>query len=409
MDATMGPNERPDESQANNDSASVTSSSDEESSKHPTNERLLSIAFVSFLSFALLQVAFALMAGSTAMLGDSCAMIVDSMTYVLNWFAERRKKTLDFCVNDGLNDDEDPEVAAAAARLRKRNNRKTVCWLEIVPPMVSVSTLIIVTILIIKDSVITVMQVARGELQSDPPNIPLMFGFSTANLALDLFNVFCFSRAKYFLGVLRGYSTVVDVADCDSQVLTEVVSNADSSQEGATFEKQVGEPASSSISTGVSMASGDVDPGHDGKTNLTLLTKQTAHAVRSESGISAVTSESNTEHQSGVNATSETVKNDLTHHGGEKAKRRGNLNMCSAYTHVFADTLRSIAVLIAAVLALIFPVITPEEADSSAALIVSLLILLSLIPLFQGVFRSGSELHSIRMAERAERENKLAA
>ena len=77
--------------------------------------------------------------------------------------------------------------------------------------------------------------------------------------------------------------------------------------------------------------------------------------------------------------------------------------MCSAYTHVFADTLRSIAVIIAAVLAEILPAVTPEEADATAAVVVSGLILLSLLPLLQGLSRSVVELCAILAEERSER------
>ena len=77
-----------------------------------------------------------------------------------------------------------------------------------------------------------------------------------------------------------------------------------------------------------------------------------------------------------------------------------NLNMCSAYTHVFADTLRSIAVIIAAIVAELVPSITPEVADSTAAIIVSILILLSLVPLGQGLINSCQELRTIYREEK---------
>lgn len=75
---------------------------------------------------------------------------------------------------------------------------------------------------------------------------------------------------------------------------------------------------------------------------------------------------------------------------------------CSAYTHVFADTLRSIAVIIAAALAELFDEVSAEEADAAAALVVSLLILLSLVPLFQGLVQSAKALWAIRAEERSE-------
>ena len=75
---------------------------------------------------------------------------------------------------------------------------------------------------------------------------------------------------------------------------------------------------------------------------------------------------------------------------------------CSAYTHVFADTLRSIAVILAALVAELTSV-TSEEADSAAAIAVSILILLSLIPLLQGMYQSAIELRAIRRQERLEK------
>jgi Co/Zn/Cd efflux system component len=70
--------------------------------------------------------------------------------------------------------------------------------------------------------------------------------------------------------------------------------------------------------------------------------------------------------------------------------------------HVFADTLRSIAVIIAAVVAKVVDEVTPEEADATAAVVVSVLILLSLIPLFQGMIQTSCELRAIRAEESSE-------
>ena len=69
---------------------------------------------------------------------------------------------------------------------------------------------------------------------------------------------------------------------------------------------------------------------------------------------------------------------------------------------MFADTLRSLAVILAAALAEIFDDVTAEDADAAAALVVSLLILLSLVPLFQGMVKSAAELWAIRAEERSE-------
>jgi Co/Zn/Cd efflux system component len=68
-----------------------------------------------------------------------------------------------------------------------------------------------------------------------------------------------------------------------------------------------------------------------------------------------------------------------------------------------ADTCRSIAVIIAAIIAVVVENVTPEEADASAAVVVSILILLSLLPLFQGLLQSLKELSGIRAEEHSER------
>lgn len=47
--------------------------------------------------------------------------------------------------------------------------------------------------------------------------------------------------------------------------------------------------------------------------------------------------------------------------------------------------------------------VTPEEADATAAIVVSGLILLSLLPLFHGLLQTFSELRAIRAEESSEK------
>jgi len=67
----------------------------------------------------------------------------------------------------------------------------------------------------------------------------------------------------------------------------------------------------------------------------------------------------------------------------------------SLLQHVCADTLRSVAVLVAAGFAFLLPQIQPDVADSVAAIIVSLIILGSLLPLLQGLCLTTLELYSL--------------
>jgi Co/Zn/Cd efflux system component len=71
--------------------------------------------------------------------------------------------------------------------------------------------------------------------------------------------------------------------------------------------------------------------------------------------------------------------------------------------HVFADTLRSIAVIVAATVAELADGVTSEEADATAAVVVSVLILLSLLPLLSGLISTFGELRAINAEERDER------
>jgi Co/Zn/Cd efflux system component len=278
----------------------------------PSNERLLATAFVTFLSFASLQLVFAFIADSEAMKGDSAAMMVDSMTYLCNWVAEHRKSHFDW---NGTTGEADVD-SARAQKLRERAYRKIVLQMEIVPPLVSVSTLLAVTTVVTYRAIFVLM---RGTSSSSRhPNLRLMMGFSLFNLGLDCLNVFCFARAKH----LTGYSTTAD---------------DDEEEHRCDY------------------------------------------------------------HQNG------THENGCPHRTTTQHDDSPNLNMCSAYTHVMADTLRSFAVILAALTAFLTPGVTPEQADATAAIVVSALIALSLIPLFKGLVRSIQELRGILRDEEMEK------
>ena len=79
-----------------------------------------------------------------------------------------------------------------------------------------------------------------------------------------------------------------------------------------------------------------------------------------------------------------------------------NKKQCSAYTHVFVDTIRSIAVFIASILAECIPSITSEEADASAAIAISAIIIVALLPLWSGLRRTWLELYALRREELSE-------
>jgi Co/Zn/Cd efflux system component len=290
------------------------------------------------MGFATVQTAVAFIAKSEAMLGDSAAMAVDALTYGFNLYAEREKNqdeiqdqtgedemdNIELSSTDRRNavtTDDDREGETERDRLERQFlKRRRHLRLELVPPLMSVSILVIVTIFVLRKSIHTlILDTHRNESEQARPNLELMMTFSTANLLLDVFNVTCFARAKH----LMGYNTT----------------------EKSDNQQQYGEVTDDDLFSGLN---DDND-------------------------------------ESGTGTDPEEVEED----------ERVNLNMCSAYTHVFADTLRSIAVIIASIIAEVSEVVTPEVADATAAVIVSAIILLSLVPLFSGLIRTWRELRSI--------------
>lgn len=388
--------------------ATTTSSfNDNETTDVPSNEKLLGTAFMTFMTFALTQLLFAFIAGSEAMMGDSAAMIVDSITYLFNWIAERQKAQydLDHSEQPPIDINENP---AETARLFQRNRRKLVLQLEIVPPVISVTTLVIVTGFVTKKA-LTVLQLDmhRDRSEQKLPNMGIMLAFSVVNLCLDVVNVFCFSKANHALG----YATEEPDDDDDSDASTQrggvnfLHDHSGVSSKETTVTTTAPTNKNKNGAQNQSMAS-RIQSSNSKRRGYRHVNSACEHDTENHDGEKPLHTEGaeDVAEKSGANIHNRhhgDISNGQadTHHHKEHA----NLNMCSAYTHVFADTLRSIAVIIAAVLAEVLPAVTPEEADATAAVVVSFLILLSLVPLLQGLWRSLAELRAIMAEERSER------
>jgi Co/Zn/Cd efflux system component len=321
----------------------------------PSSEKVLGIAFVSFFSFACLQLSFAFVAGSDAMLGDSSAMMVDSFTYFLNWLAEKRKVHLTQAT-----------YSAHCSHLSEKQwnlqNQKTILYLELLPPLLSVTTLIIVMTIVTHKAGHILYNDWRhhGDTTDNVPNIDLMFGFSLFNLALDCMNVFCFARSKKIWAPFANEQQISPLINMDHQSsLTKNECDCDNNTE-----------ESGSSTTNV------MSP---------HIYNQAYSSVLDTSQVKGTLTEE---------AHECSAPNSHVHEGS-----RTNLNMCSAFTHVFADTLRSCAVILAALIAILVDGVTPEVADAVAAVVVAFLILLSLIPLIYGMAQNFSKLRQIQLDE----------
>jgi Co/Zn/Cd efflux system component len=350
---------------------------EDNATKRPSNEKLLSTAFLSFMSFTLVQTVAAVIAGSEAMMGDSAAMFVDALTYLFNLVAERKKNQFDQTWQPCGGDHQH------AKRIRQRAKRKMVLTMELVPPLISVTTLIGITIVVTQKAVrVLVLDTHRDVSLQGDPNINLMLFFSSLNLGLDFLNVFCFAKAKHLMG----------------------------------FETGDGHPVSP---TGIGESYESVDASdfemihHDDSTTTTTIANENGLGVGRVEAHAGETIRQNGEDPcrspdppgrkglAPVIALTDSFASSSDDDDDERSE--ANLNMCSAYTHVFADTLRSIAVIIAVMFAKFVGGVTPEEADATAAIVVSGLILLSLLPLFHGLVRTYSELRAIRAEESSEK------
>lgn len=394
--------------------------------ERPSNERLLLTAFFTFTVFTTFQTIAAFVAGSEAMMGDSGAMLVDALTYLFNLVAERRKSRFEEYYQE-LQRDQPCDDPRRRAKLKKRAKRKMILRMELIPPVISVTTLLCVTAVVLHGSLrMLLLDAHRDRSEQGDPNVTLMLVFSCMNLVLDVVNVFCFARANRLCGYATTPKHIVP-GSAESSVASprrapkHYAQLGDSSEaadggldtdiEDMTFEDRFQAIKEKLAEIPQGMEEFQDEPEHDFSSDTTV----TSSNARRING-----------HTHGKEKPHEDEEDDDD--DDDEIQEEANLNMCSAYTvrtlphlgfcqldmsiyahslfvaqHVFADTLRSIAVIVAATVAELADGVTSEEADATAAVVVSVLILLSLLPLLSGLLSTFGELRSIHAEERDER------
>lgn len=91
--------------------------------------------------------------------------------------------------------------------VRQRRRTMKRLYLELVPPLISVSTLIAVTAVVLKDS-FRILIGQEGEVaEPEDVDVQLMLIFSGINLLLDIVNVTCFARADQAIGLTSFVAT----------------------------------------------------------------------------------------------------------------------------------------------------------------------------------------------------------
>lgn len=171
-----------------NGDSGETRPDDKDEDETISNEYVLNVAFWTFLGFLLLEAVFAIIANSHAMLEDAEAMSVDALTYLFNLCAERIKHR-----------PYSEKELALPRDVREYRRELLRLYLELIPPFLSVTTLVVVTGFAIQDAVETISQ--PEDVPEEDVDVSLMFWFSAANLVLDFVNVGCFARAHQAFGL----------------------------------------------------------------------------------------------------------------------------------------------------------------------------------------------------------------
>jgi Co/Zn/Cd efflux system component len=243
-----------------------------------------------------------------------------------------------------------------AEKLKDGRHERTELYLELFPPIFSVITLVVVTAVALRNSLATLERAHdppddASLLHNHDPNIGLMLLFSSMNLVLDFLNVGCFART--------GGDGTPTTSHEHRSTTTVAYGTADEECLPTTSRKAAATERSKLLGTA-------------GSTNG----KENDHHR----------CDHNNDDDDDEDASFFVIR---------------NLNMCSAWTHVCADTLRSVAVLLAAGLATLFPdYISPVAADSNGTIVVSLVILISLGPLLHGLYRTARQIVKLERALR---------
>lgn len=299
-------------------------------------EQNLSIAFYTFFTFTCIQSVYAMKSNSASLLADTIAMFIDSFTYLLNLVAEYFKS----------------------------DNELRNLYLELIPPLTSVCILLALTFMTLQDSVLTLWNYFEHDVEDQEPDSSIMIVFATGALFIDLFNMIRFQNTSD-----------------DEDTIQE---NFELQEENVPILRNFSKYDSTlhTAETGTSdFDCADCDLCRD---EVPITTEADCECALCESN-------NGLEVTYGDNVIQKQKDDDSA------AFKEMNLNMYSAFTHVFADTMRSTAVLIAGCTCHLYPDWQKSFViDSVAAIIVSLTIVCSCMPLMSGLMDTWNRIREMK-------------
>lgn len=299
-----------------------------------SNQRLLEISVALFALLLLSEVVGAGISNSLSLAGDAASMSIDILTYLCNMYGERIRSN----------------------RPSSSYSCSSSCWvsskllLDVVIPCLSASGLLVVTLWVAFDAV----RILRHPPPSNTVDTSYLYGFATVNLGVDLICGYLF--------YLRSGSIFVE-----APVFVPQLSLDTSVEEDLDDEAEFGVLEDLELPTDLQAAD--------------------AHGLRYVCGFllgPSVTEPPYTGCSEGDGLVS-------VHH-----QSSSDLNMMSAFTHIVGDTLRTVAIFLAALVSSVTR-IDGDVCDAWAALVVSVSVLALCGSLFISI---GVSLRSLVAAER---------
>lgn len=343
-----------------------------------SNRNLLEISFLLFLIFVVSEILGAYVSNSIALFGDALSMSIDVVTYIFNIYGEYLKDNNyrnNYCSSHIIN---------------------STILIDIIIPSISLIALLIATSVMCYDAIV----VLKHPPTENDVNTSYLYGYAAANLVVDGFCSYLFYLRSE--NVFEEYSNIPQLS-IDTSISFDEENEFGNLDIDDNDDFHFSEVASSSSSL---TTSGGRYYNPFGMTTLTCSTKwsQVYHSYCSScilklpsQCISCKSTSQSENNYRDINNTSNsnTVDNSVN---SKSVVVHKNLNMMSAFTHILGDTLRTIAIFLAALISSLTS-IDGDICDAWAALLVAITILILCINLFINITTAISHIYGYNNSE----------
>lgn len=315
-----------------------------------SNQRLLEISVALFALLLLSEVVGASISNSLSLAGDASSMGIDILTYLCNMYGEWMKSN-------------------HHRPIYSRSSSSWVCSsklvLDVVIPSLSAGALLVVTLWVAFDAV----RILRHPPPSNTVDTSYLYGFAAVNLGVDLI-------CGYLFYPRSSSSIIVEAPACVPQLSldTSIEEDLDDEVEFGSLEDLV-PPGPAAVAALPLRAEGRGDQrSSSAAPGLGSFLLYATPAVWCPCCSSSL-------HGPSTGCSEGDGQLSVHHHHQSSSS---NLNMMSAFTHIVGDTLRTVAIFLAALVSSVTR-IDGDVCDAWAALVVSLSVLVLCGSLFVSI------------------------